>query len=133
MDKPKIFIVEDEADARESLKNFLTRNIECDTQEAADGRRALEILKNDVFDLILLDIKLPGISGIDVLKKAKENSPQTDVLILTGWDSQSVAEEIFKDGAVDYIIKSSPFKVSYDKICEILKKRNQYLPKKKNI
>lgn len=131
MDKPRIFIVDDETEARTSLGNFLRRNIECEVFEAGDGRQALEILKDDGFDLILLDIKMPGISGIDVLKKTKVTHPDTDIVMISAWDSQPVALEALQNGAVDYITKPSTIQVIYSKICEILKKRNKYLPKSK--
>lgn len=131
MNKAKILIVDDEAEARESLNNFLLRNIECEVAQAGDGRQALEILKTNSFDLILLDIKMPGISGIDVLKKAKVTHPDTDVLMISAWDSQPIAADVLAAGAVDYITKPSTINVIFDKISEVLKKRNKYQPKNK--
>jgi len=131
MAKPKILIVDDEESVRSTLKDILADCFECDIAESSDGRHALEVLEKEQFDLVLLDIKMPGLSGVDVLKNAALKHPQTDILMLSGWDSQSVAEEAFKDGATDYILKSSPPAVSCGKICAILKKRNKYFPKKK--
>lgn len=131
MNKAKILIVDDEAEARESLSNFLLRNIECEVAQAGDGRQALEALKSGFFDLILLDIKMPGISGIDVLKKVKVTHPDTDVLMISAWDSQPIAADVFAAGAVDYITKPSTINVIFDKISEVLKKRNKYQPKNK--
>lgn len=130
MDKPRILIVDDEAEARESLNKFMARNIECDIVEACDGRKALEALEQGTFDVVLLDIKMPGISGIDVLKKVQEMHPATDILVISAWDSQPVAEEALQDGAIDYITKPSTINVIYSKVCEILKKRNKFIPKK---
>ena len=129
MDKPKIFIVDDEEDVRSKLKTYLSRHIACEIFEACDGREALETLKKESFDLILLDIKMPGISGLDVLKKAKEAYPDTDILVITAYDSPQVAGEVLKEGVVDYITKPSTREVIFAKICEVLKKRNKYLPK----
>ncbi|MBM3244947.1 MAG: response regulator [Candidatus Omnitrophica bacterium] len=129
MDKAKILIVDDEQEARRSLSSYLSRHLECDTREASDGREALEALKNTSFDLILLDIKMPGISGIDVLKKAKAIYPDIDVLMISAWDAQSVAEEAIKTGALDYITKPSTIDVIYGQICDVLKKRNKFSPK----
>jgi len=131
MEKPKILIVDDEQEARVSLNKFLTRNIECSIQEACDGRKALELLEKDSFDLMLLDIKMPGISGVDVLKKTRAAHPDTDILIISAWDSQPIASEVLEDGAIDYITKPSTINVIYSKACEILKKRNKYAPKAK--
>ena len=130
MEKPKILIVDDENEVRESLRKFLTRNIECDLTEACNGRDALEVISKEVYDLILLDVKMPGISGIDVLKKMSNSHTDTDVLIITAYDSQQVAREALKHGAADYIVKPSTIEVIFEKIRQILEKRKKYLPKK---
>jgi DNA-binding NtrC family response regulator len=129
MDKPRILIVEDDSAIRDILKKFLTMHIECRILEAGSGRQALEFLEKGAFDLILLDIKMPGISGMDILKKTKEAYPETDIIVISGWDSQSVACEALEKGAFDYIPKSSSVTVIQDKVCEILKKRNKCFPK----
>jgi len=129
MDKPRILIVDDETEVRQSLNKFMARNIECEIAEASDGRKALEALEEGAFDLILLDIKMPGISGLDVLKKARLMHPSMDILVISAWDSQPIAEEVLQDGAVDYITKPSTINVIYAKVCEILKKRNKLLSK----
>ena len=131
MQKPKILIVDDEKEAREAIKNFLNRHIECSLQEASSGRQALEFFDKEVFDLLLLDVKMPGISGVDVLKKSKLLHPSTDVLMITAYDSPQVAREVLKQGATDIIIKPSTIEVVFEKAVDILKKRNQYLPKEK--
>lgn len=130
MDKPRILIVDDESEVRDSLRKFLARNIECDLQEASNGREALEVMQKEALDLILLDVKMPGISGIDVLKKAGKSQPGADILVITAYDSQQVAREALKHGAADVIIKPSTIKVIFEKISEILRKRKKYLPKK---
>jgi len=83
------------------------------------------VLKKEAFDLILLDIKMPGISGMDVLKETKEDYPETDIIVISGWDSQSVASEALEKGASDYIPKPTHVTVIQDKVCEVLKKRNK--------
>lgn len=129
MDKPRILIVEDDNETRDILKKILTVHIESIISEAGSGRQALEFLKKETFDLILLDIKMPGISGMDILEKTKEIYPKTDIIVISGWDSQSIASEVLRKGASDYIPKPSSVTVIHDKVCEILKKRNKYLPK----
>lgn len=130
MEKPRILIVDDEDDARHCLVSYLNRNIEGEIIDAGDGRKALEIVKENSFDLVLLDIKMPGISGIDVLRKIKTDYPDTEVIMISAYDSQSVAQEAFGQGAVDYITKPSTIKVIYEKVCDSLKKRDKFLPKK---
>jgi DNA-binding NtrC family response regulator len=129
MQRPRILIVDDEKDAREIIRNFLNRHIECSLQEASSGRQALELIDKQDFDLLLLDVKMPGISGVDVLKKSKLLHPDTDVLMITAYDSPQVAREVLKEGATDFIIKPSTIEVIFEKAVDILKKRNQYLPK----
>ncbi|MBI5144788.1 MAG: response regulator [Candidatus Omnitrophica bacterium] len=130
MDKPKILIVDDEVDVRDRIKNFLRRKIECDIQEASSGRQALEMIDKETFDLILLDIKMQGLSGIDVLKKTKAAHPEMDILMITAYDSQQVAREALKHGATGYIIKPSTLEVIHTKVQHLLTKRKKYLPKR---
>jgi len=129
MEKPKIIIVDDEAEPRESIKKYLSRYIECDIKEASDGRQALEMIDEETFDIMLLDVKMPGISGIDVLKRTRVTSPQTDIIIITAYDSQQIAKEALSQGAVDYIVKPSTIEVIFDKVRRPLEKKNLYLPK----
>ncbi|MEW6101405.1 MAG: response regulator [Candidatus Omnitrophota bacterium] len=131
MEKPKILVVDDEAEIRRMLKESLADNIECEISEASTGSEAISNIENQKFDLILLDIKMPGISGIDVMKKTNLQEAQSDILVLSAWDSHQVAHESFCKGAVDYITKTSPVHVICDKVFQILKKRNKYLPKPK--
>lgn len=133
MDIPRILIVDDETDARESLKSFLSRRIQCEIAEAVDGRQALEVVRKGSFDLIILDIRMPGISGLEVLKRVKSEYPDTDVLMLTAYDSQQVAQEVLKAGAADYIIKPSTLDVVFAPVRDILTKRNMYLPLDKTV
>jgi DNA-binding response OmpR family regulator len=128
MNKPKILIVEDDDVLRSTLKEIIGLAFECVIIEAVDGRQAVEFLKNDKFDLVLLDIKMPGISGVDIIKKKKELYSNTDILVVSAWDSQAIATEVLEDGAFDYIPKPSNFNVILEKISEILKKRGKYLP-----
>ncbi|MBI4981528.1 MAG: response regulator [Candidatus Omnitrophica bacterium] len=128
MSKPKILIVEDDDALRLTLKEIIGLAFECVIIEAVDGRQAVEFLKNDKFDLMLLDIKMPGISGVDIIKKKKELYSNTDILVVSAWDSQAIAAEVLEDGAFDYIPKPSNFNVILEKISEILKKRGKYLP-----
>jgi len=105
MSEIKILVVDDENDVRESLGNFIARRIDCVLEKAASGEDALNKLKSDKFDLVLLDIKMPGLSGIDVMKETAKFSPQTKFLAISGYDSDEVANEALKAGAVDFVTK----------------------------
>jgi len=130
MDRPRILIADDEAEIRSVLNKFLSGQIECDIVEAADGRQALELLKKEPCDLVLMDIKMPGISGIDATKKIREDCPGLEVLVISAWDSQSVASEALQAGASDYIPKPFQMKDIFNEISIILKKKGKFLPKK---
>ena len=125
MDTPRILIVEDEEGMRSRMGSFLSRKIECEIVEASDGRKALEMLEKEPFDLILLDIKMPGFSGLDILKKVKAAYPATEVIMVTAYDSEQVAREALEAGAADYIIKPSSLVVIQNQVVKILEKKKQ--------
>ncbi len=77
---------------------------------AIDGKSALETIKNDIFDLVITDLKMPKVSGFDLLKSIKETSPETVVVIITAYGTTESAVEAMKLGAFDYIQK--PFKIN---------------------
>jgi ActR/RegA family two-component response regulator len=99
-----ILIVEDEAIMRESLQDWLIDiGYEVETVEA--GEEALETLATKEFDLAILDMRLPGKNGIEVLKEAKTKSPQLKGIIITAYPSVETAVEAMKYGAVNYLPK----------------------------
>jgi DNA-binding response OmpR family regulator len=108
--KNKILFVDDDAELREIVKEQLCSEGYV-LDEAEDGNRAIEKIKLQTYDLLLLDITMPGKSGMDVLKFAKETSPGCHVIMLTGMVGLSVAIESLKLGADDYITK--PYNMDY--------------------
>ena len=105
MQKPNILIVDDEIDVRERLQSFITRRIDCGIVTASDGAEAIEKIKNNSFDLMLLDMKMPGLDGIDVIKNTAVSSPHTKILVISAYDSKEIADQAIKAGARDYITK----------------------------
>ena len=104
MSSTKIFIVDDELVMRKSLSGWLERDgYEVDTAES--GEEAIEKLKETRFDLLLVDIKMEGISGLDVLKHVRESDPDVAVVMITAYGSISTAIEAMKNGAHDYLLK----------------------------
>lgn len=104
MDKKKILICDDELGIRESLSLILKDDY--DLSFCNNGSECLDCLTaGQKFDLILLDIKMPKMNGLDILKKIKEKSPNQNVIIITGYRSIETASEAVKVGAVDYIVK----------------------------
>ena len=120
MDNTKILIIDDEMIMRESLAGWLERDGH-EVALAAGGEEAMEILKDSRFDILLVDIKMEGMSGLDVLKQVKEDDPDVAVVMITAFGSISTAIEAMKGGAYDYLLK--PFDpdalgVLIDKIIE---------------
>jgi two-component system response regulator AtoC len=100
----KVLIVDDEQIVRSFLCEVLKRrNIEVVAVES--GSKALVALKNQTFDMVITDMKMPDITGIDVLRKVKEVSPQTFVVVVTGFGSIENAVEAMRCGAFHYLIK----------------------------
>jgi DNA-binding response OmpR family regulator len=100
----EVLIVDDEKAVRESLKDVLELE-EYNVNVAETGETALEMLNEFEYDLVLLDLKMPGISGVDVMHQAKRIYPNTKVIILTGHGSLESAIEAIRYGAEDYLLK----------------------------
>lgn len=117
----KILVVDDEALIRNFLAETLSRkNIEVTVAES--GKRAFELLKDNSYDIMITDMKLPDATGIDVLKKCKELSPRTIVIIITAFGSIDNAVEAMRLGAFNYLLK--PF--SPDTIEAIIEKAQEH-------
>ncbi len=107
--KPHILVVDDEMGPRESLKVIL--NPHYTVHVAERGGQALELLNKFPVDLVTLDLKMPGLSGISVLEKIKQHDPDIEAIIITGYGSLDTAIEGLRLGAFDYI--SKPFDVNH--------------------
>jgi len=105
----KILIIDDETGILELCKRILSQEGHL-VSTAASGEEGLELLNNESFDLVLSDLRMPGIDGVKLLKKIKETSPETEVIIVTGQATIETAVESLKGGAFDYILK--PFNIS---------------------
>ena len=129
MKKPIILIVDDVAEIRKTLHDFLEMRYEAEFIEARDGEKAVEYVKSNPCDLILLDIKMPKKSGITVIKEVKAHDPKIDILVVSSYTSEDVAEEALQDGATDYATKPVNLKVVDSKVKKILAKRGQLISK----
>src|SRR3972149_5400313 len=99
--KSTILVIEDEKNMREILK-ILLEGEGYDVSTAKDGTEGLGWLNRDIFDLIITDIKMPGVDGFHILKKAQEISPETLVVMMTAFGTTESAIEAMKFGAYDY-------------------------------
>ena len=103
-EKKKILLVDDEVETCKYLGDFLElRGYE--VQTATGGEQALSILKDTFFPVVLLDIKMPGVDGVDVLKDTVKRHPQTKVIMVTGFTEGITKEECVEMGAYDYLAK----------------------------
>jgi two-component system response regulator PilR (NtrC family) len=117
MIKEKILIVDDDLSGREWLEIML-RKAGYNVSTASGGEEALKMLNQTICDLVVSDIQMPGMGGVELLKNIKETSPDTEVIMITAYASTETAIEAMKRGAYDYITK--PFKV--DEIKLIIRK-----------
>ena len=104
MDTTKILIVDDEPIIRESLSGWLER-VNCHVRTAPGGKACLEMLKKHRFDILLVNITMDGITGMEVLKHVKTFYPDIDVIMITAFGSVSSAVAAMKAGAYDYLLK----------------------------
>ena len=101
---PKLLIVDDETDIREFAKRFFSkRNINVFT--ASGGGEALELIEKEKPNLVLLDINMEQMTGLEVLKRLREKNDQTKVIMVTGVNDQNVVKEISDLGIEGYIHK----------------------------
>lgn len=104
----RILVVDDERSMREFLKILLEKENHC-VETAADGRAALKSLSDADFDLVITDIRMPVMGGLDLLAEAKKLQPELPVIMITAFASPEDAVTAMQEGAFDYITK--PFKV----------------------
>jgi CheY-like chemotaxis protein len=118
MDKPRVLIVDDEETIRHILVNVISWN-GCETREAASAEEGLSLLASFSPDVALLDIVLPGRSGLEMLKEIKQRSPDTEVVMMTSHASAETALRAIREGAYTYLQK--PFE-NLDEIWLTLKR-----------
>ena len=106
--KETILVVDDEVGPRESLRMILKPFYEVHT--ASDGQEALRFIRDNEIDLVTLDLKMPGLSGIDVLREIRNMRPNTAIIVITGYGTLTNAQEAIRYGAGDFI--SKPFNVA---------------------
>jgi DNA-binding NtrC family response regulator len=101
---PNILIVDDEEIVRRSFSRVLD-GADCRTASAVDGEEALRALARERFDVVLLDLRMPGADGIAMLKSIKAHWPESEVVVITGYPSIDTAKEAVRLGAFDYLAK----------------------------
>ncbi len=120
--KARILIVDDEPMLRRTMSDRM-KFWDCTTEEASTGEEALEMLARKSYDLVLLDIKMPGISGLQVLATMRERKDMTDVVVLTAHASVEAAVEAVKNGAIDFLLKPADFDLVKNTVTRALESR----------
>ena len=102
--KAKVLVVDDEAVVRESYLRTLD-GVRYNVRAAMNGKEALRMMEAEHFDVILLDIRMPEMDGIEVLREIKKRWPECEVVIITGYPSIETAKEAVRLGAYNYLAK----------------------------
>jgi len=102
--KTKVLVVDDKEVVRLSYIRSLA-DVHCDVEMVKDGEEALWVMEQRPADVVLLDLRMPGMDGMSVLKVIKQKWPETEVVIITGYPSVETAKEAVRLGAFDYLSK----------------------------
>jgi len=128
--KYNLLIVDDEEPLRVILEGELSESEEFTVDTAADGGQAINLIQAKVYDLILLDIRMPRVSGIEVLKFVQDYSPTTQVIILTNYADIKTAIQTIKMGAYDFLAKPYDIDELFNTIHRALERRQLFIDNK---
>ncbi len=126
MERARILVVDDE----ELFLKTIVERLESrgfDVQGVTDGKDCLDLMSRESFEVVVLDVKMAALSGLEVLKQIKEKWPATEVVMLTGHASAETGIEGLKLGAFDYLIKPAPLQELVRKIYQAVEHRSALL------
>ena len=132
MQKPSILIVDDEKSIREGLRDFILPRYECNIDLAGTGEEAIEKVSNAQPDVIFLDVKMPGISGLEAIEKIKKISPHSKIIIISAWKSAEVVNKAIAMGATDYLGKPVSLATFAEKLQAVLMSIGKLIMKRGN-
>jgi DNA-binding NtrC family response regulator len=128
----KLLIVDDEKRFLQTTSNLISRQRDDFKLFTAEGgSQCFEIMEENSIDVVILDVKMPEMNGIDVLRKIKANWPLTEVIMLTGHSTTDSAVEGMKLGAFDYLLKPCDITLLVEKVLEA-DQRKKYAEEKIN-
>ena len=117
----RLLIVDDEETLTFSLyQSFILSKKDYEVITAGSGEEALDRMNEGIFDLLITDIFMPGISGIDLLKKVKDQFPSTEVIVMTAYGSNDKKDEVIELGARHYVEKPFEMKSLREMVFNIL-------------
>jgi len=126
MDKPRILVVDDEQVIRELFERRLEKK-DFEVHTAENGEKAISKISEDFFNVTIIDLKMPGIEGMEILKTIKRNNPYVEVIVITGFATPQSAVEAMKLGAFDYVTKPFDLSVMEKTIDDCLEKQKLYI------
>ncbi len=123
MEDFKVLVVDDELDFLETIvKRFKRRKIRA--VGVTSGREALALLEQEHFDVVILDIRMPGMDGIETLKEIKKKRPLMEVILLTGHASVESGMQGMQFGAFDYVMKPAEFEELLEKVKQAYERKS---------
>ena len=123
--KRSILVVDDELGIREAIRMILNPNY--DVYTAANGSEALQCIQKDKIDIVTLDLKMPGLSGIEVLKQIKKSNADIEVIVVSAYGTPHDHQEAVRHGAGDFIVKPFNAPDLINSICKSVERRTYNL------
>ena len=117
----EILVVDDDDIIRDTLCELLSQDHACQT--AATAEEALRKLKSQLFDVVLTDVSMPGLSGLELLNRVVQLYPGTPVIIISGMSDEEQAQSLIRQGAFDYLLKPFRLEVVEDSVRRAIEQR----------
>ena len=125
MKPTKILIVDDEVVFANNISKLISKR-GFDVKTVYSGDQALQAVNEEDFDVVILDLKMPGLNGLETLKRIKENKSQVEVIILTGHGAMDSGIDGIQLGAFDFIMKPVRFEDLYEKVRQAYQRKLVY-------
>lgn len=118
-DKKRILVIEDDEEMRALLKDFfLEEGLETDS--VSNGSEAFRKLVKESFVLVITDIRMPGLTGLDILPGIRKLQPEVPIIVITAFGSEEIRQRVLERGATAYLEKPIQFKTLRSLVCEMV-------------